>query len=385
MIPDDDDDIPGDDELSIRGDLATTTVPDLLRTFLQNRETGRLVCRAVGVEKQVFLQDGRIVFATSTDPDERLGENLLVRGRLTARHYVEASRMIRPGRKLGVILVDLRALDPDDLMSAVENQVKDILHDLCSWNHGDYQLVVGDIDRDAIPTLTLSTENIILEGIRRTRSWSRVVKGIGSIEAVPVPAGSTAMLYKLDLTEEEQEVLARVNGQSTIEQICQVSYLSNFETCRILWALQVVGAIRRGEAADAIAAGEGARERQQELDLESIVEKFNQMFGQVYDFLKEQLGDDLDAFMDEIQDEVGRQYGALFEGVELKLYGRADYEQMLTNVAGLPADQRRQLIVAGLNELTFIMQLSVRTRLGAEAEGVVSGIIQEGFRKLGPV
>jgi hypothetical protein len=143
MIPDDDDDIPGGDELSIRGDLATTTVPDLLRTFLQNRETGRLVCRAVGVEKQVFLQEGRIVFATSTDPDERLGENLLVRGRLTARHYVEASRMIRPGRKLGVILVDLKALDPDDLMSAVESQVKDILHELCSWNHGEYQLIVS--------------------------------------------------------------------------------------------------------------------------------------------------------------------------------------------------------------------------------------------------
>ena len=65
----------------------------------------------------------------------------------------------------------------------------------------------------------------------------------------------------------------------------------------------------------------------------------------------------------------GRDQGG--EGVELKLYGRADYEQMLTNVAGLPADQRRQLIVAGLNELTFMMQLSVRTRLGADAEGVV--------------
>jgi hypothetical protein len=293
--------------------------------------------------------------------------------------------MIRPGRKLGVILVDLKALDPDDLMSAVESQVKDLLHDLCSWNHGEYQLVVSSIDRDAIPTLNLSTENIILEGIRRTRSWSRVVKGIGSIEAVPVPAGSSAMLYKLDLTEEEQEVLARVNGQSTIEQICQVSYLSNFETCRILWALQVVGAIRRGEAADAIAAGEGARVRQQEMDLESIVEKFNQMFGQVYLFLQGRFGDELDGFMDGLQEEIGRQYGALFEGVDLKQYGRADYEQMLTNVAGLPADQRRQLIVAGLNELTFVLQLAVRTRLGAEEEAVVSGIIKDGFRKLGSV
>jgi hypothetical protein len=152
-----------------------------------------------------------------------------------------------------------------------------------------------------------------------------------------------------------------------------------------MWALQDDGAIRSGEAAYDIAAGECARLRQQEMDLESIVEKFNQMFGQVYDFLKGRLGGDLDSFVDGLQEEVSLQYGALFEGVDLKLYGRADYEMMLTNVAGLPADQRRQLIVAGLNELTFMMQLAVRTKLGADDEKVVSGIIQEGVQKLGPM
>jgi len=374
---------PGSDEqLSIKGDLATTTVPDLLRTFLQSRETGRLVCSNGVVTKQVFLQDGRVVFATSTDPDERLGENLLVRGKITARHYVEASRLIRPGRRLGAILVELRALDSDDLIASVAQQVKDILLELCDWSQGDYELLVGEIDRSDVVPLGASTENLILQGIRRTKGWSRVTRGIGGIDAVPVPSAGGDLLYKLELTEEEQEVLSRVNGKSSIEQICQVSYLSNFETCRILWALQLVGAIRRGGAADAAAAGEGLRVQEQEFDLEAIVEQFNQMFGKVYEFLAGRLGGEVDAFMDAAMDEVSRQYGALFEGVDLKNYGRADFEQMLTNVAGLPPDQRRELIVTGLNELTFVLQLSVRTRSGAEDEAVVSGIIQEGFRKL---
>ena len=54
-----------DDQLSIKGDLATTTVPDLLRTFLQNRETGRLVCGNGVVTKQVFLQDVAVTDAGS--------------------------------------------------------------------------------------------------------------------------------------------------------------------------------------------------------------------------------------------------------------------------------------------------------------------------------
>jgi hypothetical protein len=56
---------------------------------------------------------------------------------------------------------------------------------------------------------------------------------------------------------------------------------------------------------------------------------------------------------------------------------------MLANVADLPAEQRKSLMVSGLNELVFVIQLAVRTRYGAEEAAVISGIIKEGFRKLG--
>ena len=88
--------------------------------------------------------------------------------------------------------------------------------------------------------------------------------------------------------------------------------------------------------------------------------------------------------MDLCLDDVSRQYGTLFAGVDLKHYGRADYEQMLANVADLPAEQRKSVMVAALNELVFVIQLSVRTRHGAQEEAVVSGIIKDGFRRLGP-
>src|SRR5438067_1476149 len=88
----------------------------------------------------------------------------------------------------------------------------------------------GDIDTSSV--------NLILEGIRRSRSFSQVIRGIGDIDAVLVPTGTTEVLYKLELTAEEQEILSHVNGRATVEQICDVSYLSNFETCRILWALK---------------------------------------------------------------------------------------------------------------------------------------------------
>jgi hypothetical protein len=237
-----------------------------------------------------------------------------------------------------------------------------------------------DLDQGRLVPLNMSMENLILDGIRRSRSWSQILKGLGDIDAIYMPTGNTEVLYRLELSEEEQEVLAHVNGNSTVEQICQVSYLPNFETCKILWALQVLGVIRRGSGGEAEATVRA--EREGALDLEDIVEKFNQMFGRVYGFLRGRINDEVDAFMEGVLEQVSREYGVLFAGVDLKQYGRADFDQMLANVADLPADQRRSLMIAGLNEMAAIIQLAVRTKRGAQEEAVVSGIIKDGLRRV---
>ena len=372
---------PLDDDLAIRGEIENTSVPELLRSLLASHETGILTFRNSEVTKSIYVKNGRVVYAASTNVDERLGEVLLMEGKITARQYLEASRMIRAGKRLGAILVEMDVLQPEDLIPAVEHQVKEILMELFTWTRGTYEMLMKDMDPDNLITLNISTENLIMEGIRRCRAWSQVLRGIGDLETALVVTGNTDVLYKLELTEEEQEILSQVNGRSTVEQICEVSYLSNYETCRILWALLLLRVVRRAQEGEPEA--EGLRERESALDLEGIVEKFNQMFSRVYGFLRGRLGEGADQFMDSALEEVSRQYGTLFDGVDLKSYGRADYEQMLTNVADQPAEQRRNLMVAGLNELVFVIQLGVRTRLGRQEEAVVSGIIKDGFRRLG--
>jgi hypothetical protein len=368
-----------DDDLTLRGEIETSSVPELLRSFLASGETGILTFRSGDVAKSLYLQGGRVVYAASSNPDERLGEHLLVKGRITVRHYIEAGKLIRPGRRLGAILVELEAIESEELIGAVEQQVRDLLVELMTWTHGEYELVMKAIDPATLVTVSIPVEGIVLEGLRRSNAWSQITRGLGGIEAVPMRTGESDVLYKLDLTEEEQELLARVNGTASIEQICQMSYLSNFETCRILWAFKVLGLIRVGQEADS----EKARERERELDLEDIVEKFNQMFARVYTFLQGRHGEGADAFMQAALDQVSTQYGALFDGVDLRNYGRADFEQMLANIADLPPEQRRTLMIDALNELVFAIQLAARERHGGQEAAVVSGIIKDGLRRLG--
>jgi hypothetical protein len=369
-----------DDDLTVRGEIGTSSVPDLLRSLLRSGETGLLSFRRGELTKTLSMRGGQIVYAASNNVDERLGESLLVRGQITARQYFEASRLIRPNRRLGAVLVELGAIQAEELVPAVEAQVKEIVLELFGWPDGQYEFAIKE-PPDTLVSLSISTENLILEGMRRS-SWSQVIRGLGDVDTVLAPTGNTDVLYKLDLSDEEQEVLSHVNGHSSVEQICEVSYLSHFETCRILWALQVLGVVRRAGAGDEPAV-EGRQALERELDLEDIVEKFNQMFGRIFTFLKGRLGEDVYAFMDAALEEVSRQYGVLFDGVDLKPYGRADFEQMLANVADLPPEQRRSLIVSGLNELVFVLQLAVRMRRRRDEEAVISGIIKDGFRRLG--
>jgi hypothetical protein len=372
-----------DDGITLSGSLEDTSVPDLLRSVLGSGETGVLTLRNGQVAKHVHLHMGRVVYARSSNPDERLGEDLLLRGKITARQYLDASRLIGPGRRLGKILVELGALEPEDLLASIEHHVREILLDALTWPTGEYEFALSEPGKDDV-ALNLPTEALILEGIRRTRSWRAVYRGIGGdIDSVPVPTGNQESLLKLELSEEEQELVARVNGHTTIEQICQVSYLSSFETCRLLWAMMVLGVLRRGQPGEEAAREEVAAQREQELDLESIVERFNQMLSRIYSFLQGRIGADVDGFMDQALERIAGQYEALFYGVDLKQYGRADYDQLLANVADLPPEERRRLMLAGLNELVTSIQLGVRERLGAQEIAVVSGIIKEAYRRLG--
>jgi hypothetical protein len=151
----------------------------------------------------------------------------------------------------------------------------------------------------------------------------------------------------------------------------------------VLWALIVLGAVRRGQPGEAAAREAKQATRDQELDLESIVERFNQMLNRIHSFLQGRVGNEVDVFMDEALARCAGQYEALFYGIDLKQYGRADYDQLLANVADLPPEERRRLMLAGLNELVTSIQLGVRERLGAQEIAVVSGIIKEAYRRLG--
>ena len=81
-----------------RGDLSKTPLPEVLQTVHHYRVPGVLVARRGDVEKKIYIWDGDVIFATSSDRSESLGNVLLAKGRLTQEQFDESVRVLLAAR-----------------------------------------------------------------------------------------------------------------------------------------------------------------------------------------------------------------------------------------------------------------------------------------------
>src|SRR5512132_2340554 len=68
--------------------------------------TGSLALTRVGVTKTIYFEKGRVIFAGSSSSNDRLGEVLLRRGLLRFADYFAVQEFVKPGKKLGTLLVE---------------------------------------------------------------------------------------------------------------------------------------------------------------------------------------------------------------------------------------------------------------------------------------
>ena len=228
------------------GSLADTDFPDLIHALHDRRWTGTIELNRGRVDSTVTVQNGRLTFATSTNRDERLGELLLRKEKITLRQYYAAGKAIRKGKRLGAVLVEQGALDARDLVKAVVDHTQEVIYSVFLWTEGFYRLREGlEGDGETI-TLKLSTANIILEGIRRITAWSRIERGIGGPDARYVRADDYKdRLPEMTLTPEKLLLLAGHEGERDVDTLCRESQLSDYEVCRTIWAFRVIGVLKQ--------------------------------------------------------------------------------------------------------------------------------------------
>lgn len=229
------------------GVLSSATFPALLYSILRRSDTGVLTLTGEAAEKTIYVQDGRPIFATSSDRDDRLGQILFKNGAVSLEGLMNAvETSIGHGKRLGTVLVEEGLIQPHDLVEGVRSQVRHIINSLFVWTRGRYRYSPGALPTDEVITLKLSPGDIILDGIRTIESWGRIWEAVGPLGAIYRTTDRLESLVpELSLSLEQWSLLSHCERPTSLKELCRLSPMADFEQCRFLWAALTLGIVQR--------------------------------------------------------------------------------------------------------------------------------------------
>ncbi|CAN5831378.1 hypothetical protein BH23GEM6_BH23GEM6_16750 [soil metagenome] len=268
--------------MALEGPLRELALTDVLQLLAQSRKTGELQVRREGEQQEaaVFLEDGAVVGISGSARTRRLGELLLLSGKVAERQIAAALEEQRgsPETPLGTILVTSHGVLAEDIRKQLRFQVEELVFDLARLADGYFRfeehppLVRGEI------TIRIAVDSLLLETARRMDELAAIQHQ--HPDPVPrllevSPTGSP-----LDLDPVDWEILTAVDGQRDLGQIARELGRSELEVAKAVFSLVSEGVValanRRGPSLrtadeDGLMAIERAIESQRYEEAEALL------------------------------------------------------------------------------------------------------------------
>ncbi len=248
-----------------RADLAETALPEMLYTVERFQVPGVIEAERDGVTKRVYVREGYVVHASSTDRKDSLGAYLQRTGTISAEEFT-ATMVARSGTKkrYGELLIEQGLISPAGIHEAIRKQVESIVWSLFYWQEGSVRFEIGSFQTPTEVRILLPMRQVILHGIKSAPNAKALVARLGRKETVFEPNFTTEDLIRAAIGADELALLQLIDGQRTLYDICHNGPLSAPENAKLVYAFQVLRLVRRRQETDAAeAAGAKAASREE--------------------------------------------------------------------------------------------------------------------------
>ncbi len=200
------------------------------------------------VSKQIYIREGSVVHATSTDRADSLGYFLERHGLLSKEVFAETmAERERSNKRYGAVLVERRILSPAQIYAAVRKQTEAIVWSLFEWLEGSVTFKIGGFGEIDSVRIHLPMRQVIFKGIKRAPNAKALVSRLGRKETVFERCDRVEDLIETALDAQETELLDLVDGKRTLFEICTHGPLGVAENGKLLYAFQVLQLVRRSE------------------------------------------------------------------------------------------------------------------------------------------
>ncbi|PYQ66570.1 MAG: hypothetical protein DMF53_03375 [Acidobacteria bacterium] len=178
-----------------RGDLSQTALPEILYTIDRFQVPGVIEASREGMVKLVYIKEGNVVHATSTDRADSLGSYLQRGGIISPDLYLETMReRERTNKRYGVLLIENGILSPADVYRAIRKQIEAIVWSLFYWQDGSVIYSIGELPQLDAVRIQIPMRQVILQGIKRAPDAKALVARLGRKETVLEPCYKTEQL-----------------------------------------------------------------------------------------------------------------------------------------------------------------------------------------------
>ena len=166
--------------MSIRGDLATMSVDDLLDWAHRRNVAGVVSCTRGSVVRSIGIADGVVMWASSNRPDEHLGSVLVRSGKLGERALADAlETRAETGVPLGKVLLMAGMVLEADLVAVLAAKAREAITELLTWQTGSFELVARQQPPSAGVAAASSIESCLILGRTRLSRLRQACELIG--------------------------------------------------------------------------------------------------------------------------------------------------------------------------------------------------------------
>ena len=231
-----------------RGNLADATLPEMLHTIDRFRVPGVIEVRRGGTIKRVYIRDGYIIHASSTDREDSLGAYLMRAG-IVPKEALESVARLRQSsnKRLGVLLIERGVLAPDEVYESIRKQIEAIVWSLFYWQDGEVTFGVGALEEEEMVQIQLPIKRVIVQGIKSAPDAKPLVSRLGSKDTVLEPHFEVEDLVETGLDQDDYDLLRRVDGSRTLYRLCGEATRPPAEAAKLLYAFLVLKLVRRRE------------------------------------------------------------------------------------------------------------------------------------------
>lgn len=235
--------------LSIQGELGGTQAPALLKLISGQRKPGRLRVLTAVDEKHLHFHRGHIAAVHSFHPTDgsptaflmhKLGDLLLRRELITPQQLERATEIcaLQPHRRIGEILLETSPLTQGDLRDTLHIQAEEILFSWLFTPHGSFEYLATKNNVPPHEDLGIDVNNLLSKAALQVEEWKGLRKTIPSLETrINFKGNGRAKLQHARMPASQESILALVDGQRTVREICRKSGIFELEVCRFLAAM----------------------------------------------------------------------------------------------------------------------------------------------------